>query len=253
MSSRIEAAPALSTKILRQAGQSLREKLDALTGDKLLPAILIPGLFWVVCAIDWLQKHFARPSADPRFWALTAFGATVYGGIQVFRLRPRLRHLRRGEMGERRVGEILDRMRAHHFIPVHDLVGEGFNIDHVLVGPSGIYLIETKTRRGFGVIDYRNERDLIVGKINENCSLAQARRLARLLHDQLRDHLHAGYWVKPLLVFVGDWKVKRGPGDFIVDVLAVNQLPGYFERQQPELTAAEIAQIASHLERSARS
>jgi len=46
--------------------------------------------------------------------------------------------------------------------------------------------------------------------------------------------------------------VQQVAGDFVVDVITADQLENYFERQQPELTSKEIADICSHLECSAR-
>jgi len=49
--------------------------------------------------------------------------------------------------GERYVGEELSRLIAFGFEIYHDVPFDGFNIDHVLVGKPGIFIVETKTRR----------------------------------------------------------------------------------------------------------
>jgi len=49
--------------------------------------------------------------------------------------------------GERYVGEALTPLVAQGFEIYHDVPFEGFNIDHVPVGPPGIFAVETKTRR----------------------------------------------------------------------------------------------------------
>jgi hypothetical protein len=41
--------------------------------------------------------------------------------------------------GEKAVGEFLERFREKGYRIFHDIVGGDFNIDHVLIGPSGIY------------------------------------------------------------------------------------------------------------------
>ena len=51
-----------------------------------------------------------------------------------------------------------------------------FNIDHVLVGPGGVFAIETKFRSGRGEITFRNGEGLFVGgRIEEKDCLKQAR------------------------------------------------------------------------------
>lgn len=54
----------------------------------------------------------------------------------------------RGAAGEELVGEVLDGLSDRDWFALHDVqLGRG-NIDHVLVGPAGIFTIETKSHRG---------------------------------------------------------------------------------------------------------
>jgi xanthosine utilization system XapX-like protein len=56
-----------------------------------------------------------------------------------------------GFFGERYVAEILDPLKATSWFIFHDVQCSGatgkFNLDHVAVGPGGVWVIETKTRR----------------------------------------------------------------------------------------------------------
>ena len=69
----------------------------------------------------------------------------------------------RGERGELVVAEQLEELRATGFRCFHDIVRDGFNIDHVVVGPPGVFVIETKFRSGSGVIEFRNGQGIFVG------------------------------------------------------------------------------------------
>ena len=60
-------------------------------------------------------------------------------------LRPKLKALRQGSDGEKAVGEFLERLRGNGYQVFHDIIAKGFNIDQVLIGPTGIYARETKT------------------------------------------------------------------------------------------------------------
>src|SRR6476620_68575 len=70
--------------------------------------------------------------------------------VAYFRLRP-LIHARAcyrlGFHGERYVAEELNELMAEGFRVFHDVPFESYNMDHVLVGPTGIFVVETKTRR----------------------------------------------------------------------------------------------------------
>jgi hypothetical protein len=173
---------------------------------------------------------------------------TVYGGLQVFRLRGRWL---RGQdaAGEKKVALILNGIRSKGFVAFHNLPGENRNIDHVVIGPSGVYAIETKARRGSGTISYRNDDELVfAGRIRDGWPLRQARDSARALQVRLNEQFPEAYLVKPLVVFLGNWSVDRSQGEFAVDVTTADQLPEYFAKQAPALTGNDIARISAHFE-----
>ncbi len=151
------------------------------------------------------------------------------------------------------VAEALDGLRAAGYQVIHDLVREGrFNIDHVVVGPSGVYAIETKFRSGSGEISFRNGQGLFVGgRPEENDSLAQARGNAREVNRMIRENCQREVWVKPLVAFVGDWRVRDDWRTTEARVFTPTTLTAYIARQQPCLCRSEIELIASHLGRSA--
>lgn len=249
----VKRAPAPSRNLLLLAGQSLRQEYDRLYDEKFVASLVVVFAFWMVCLIAWVQK-FAGHTPDPSFWTFLSLFVTLYGGFQIFRLRPQLRRLRYGELGERRVEEALERMRGKGYSVFHDLSANGSNIDHVVVGPTGIYAIETKTRNGADLIRYQNDSELLIGtKINDSPALRHARGAAYAIQEQLKEGLHEAYWVKPVLVFVGSRQVQQPLGDYTVDVLTADDLESYFARQQPEISDAAVAHIRSHLEHSAHS
>jgi hypothetical protein len=53
------------------------------------------------------------------------------------------------------------------YLVFHDIVGNGFNIDHVLVGPTGVYTVDTKTiskpARGACEVVYYGEKVTVSG------------------------------------------------------------------------------------------
>jgi len=73
------------------------------------------------------------------------------------------------------------------------------------------------------------------------------------VHDLIHQHAGLKLWVKPLVVFVGNWKVKDVWHKTDVRVITANDIVRYFDRQdQPELLRSEIQLICSHLNRTAR-
>src|SRR4051812_8044953 len=80
-----------------------------------------------------------------------------------------------GERGERVVGEAVEELEIEGYRAVHSIFLEGCDIDHVLVGPAGVFVIETKYRRGNGLITFRNGQGIFVGnKPRWNSAIKQA-------------------------------------------------------------------------------
>lgn len=81
-----------------------------------------------------------------------------------------------GAVAEREVGETLNALRSERWVVMHDIeqTGEG-NIDHLVSGPHGVFLVETKAHRYL------------------DGHLRKARRQAAKLHDEL------GVFVQPVI------------------------------------------------------
>jgi len=81
-----------------------------------------------------------------------------------------------GATAEEAVGLTLNELRREKWIVMHDVECEyGGNIDHIVSGPGGVFLVETKQRR------YLDKH------------VPKAKRQAARLHDDL------GVWVTPVL------------------------------------------------------
>ena len=158
-----------------------------------------------------------------------AIVVTSVVAIAFGRLFRKFRALNRGERGERKVAEVLDDLRSSGYRTIHDIPAKGYNIDHVLVGPAGVFAIETKLRSGYGEIEFRNGEGLFVGGHKEEGDpLHQARSNAADVNRLLKENCGQHFWVKPILIFVGDWKVKNRWQTTDVRVFTIPDLLNYF-------------------------
>lgn len=71
---------------------------------------------------------------------------TYFFARKLPRIMQAARQYRLGAEGEQSVAEALDWLRPDGYQVLHDVVEDGYNIDHLLIGPSGVYVVETKTR-----------------------------------------------------------------------------------------------------------
>jgi hypothetical protein len=76
--------------------------------------------------------------------------ATVAGWGLRFRPSPDAVAWRRGAAGERRTARLLDPLERHGWAILHDLAvpGSRANLDHLTIGPGGVFVIDSKQYRG---------------------------------------------------------------------------------------------------------
>lgn len=93
-------------------------------------------------------------------------------------------------IGELPVGQLLERLRAKGYEVFHDIEGDGFNVDHVLIGRGGVFVIETKTiskrndiRRN--EVRYDGQSVLVNGFTPDRDPIAQVGANARWVHKLL--------------------------------------------------------------------
>jgi hypothetical protein len=134
----------------------------------------------------------------------------------------------RGASGEEHVGGLLDELADHGWEVIHDAsLGRG-NVDHILIGPAGVFTVETKSTPG----------PVRVGGLHGGVlSQAQAQRKAI--------ERVTGNPVEPLIVFSRAWidrPLARRKG---VRIMPARMLLGYLSRREPILSRAEIGRAHS--------
>src|SRR6266545_1635425 len=87
----------------------------------------------------------------PRLGLVIGGLAAMVAGWRL-RFRPSLEAIawRRGAVGERRTARLLDPLERHGWAVLHDvaLTGSRVNIDHLAIGPGGVFVIDSKQYRG---------------------------------------------------------------------------------------------------------
>jgi hypothetical protein len=140
-------------KLLRGPGEGLRRRINEI-GDALAVEMMV-GLFGMFCA--WTLLAFVAKWLGLSGWpALTVIilGMLAFALLSVRRIirlwQERANHFL-GWFGERLAAEKLRPLQMEGYLVFHDVPASpganGFNIDHVVVGPAGISIVEVKTRR----------------------------------------------------------------------------------------------------------
>jgi hypothetical protein len=81
---------------------------------------------------------------------LGALAAVAAGWGLRFKPSPDAVAWRRGAAGERRTARLLDRLERHGWVVLHDLAvpGSRVHLDHLVIGPGGVLVIDSKQYRG---------------------------------------------------------------------------------------------------------
>jgi len=209
----------------------------------------------VVALLEWMDYLFAAPPA-PVLYTMVAGAIVAFTIWRFYCMRRHVKALRLAVDGERAVGQFLERFRQSGYQVFHDMLGTGFNVDHVLIGPAGVFTMETKTWSKPTDSDARIMFDGESVKYGSNTpdrdpvtqALAQASWLRALLQESTGKVFH----VWPVILFPG-WFVEQLPGSKRrVWVLEPKALPGFIDKE-PRRLSDEDAKLASfHLSRFIR-
>jgi hypothetical protein len=244
----------LKAKPLRLPGESVDKEIDQWVTDKALGAFFVAAS---LCAIAYFEWHgfLTHSPRRPILFTVLAAVAVIFAAWRFWTVRARVRKLRLGRDGERVVGQFLERLREGGGQVFHDIPGDGFNLDHVVISTHGIYAVETKTwskpwPNACVVVD--GGTLTVAGQVPDRNPIVQASSAARWLEKQLQESTGKRFLVRGVVVFPG-WFVEQKGASGDVWVLEPKMLPGYI-RQAPEMIAASDVALASfHLSRYVRS
>lgn len=142
------------------------------------------------------------------------------------------RTYRGGWEGEKRVAKLLKNTLSDDYCLVNEVrLDKGSDMDHLVLGPNGIFVIETKNWSGkvtcYGDEWQRQDRNKFNGSPSKQVK-KNTTKIKRLLeaHPVLRIH---GIWVEPIVVFTND-NVELHLNKPTVTVLRLQELPSYITK-----------------------
>jgi len=177
------------------------------------------------------------------FWGI---GVAVFYFVSIksleqagLKLKQRIFHADTGAKAEQAIAEALQELPDDYYV-FHDLEFPGFNIDHVVLGPNGIFLVETKSQKGN--ITQENDALLRNGSKFFKDFLKQCWGQTYSLRDHLGAERLEGLSIKPILCFSRGFVEIRGPVRGVA-VLNVGYLRPYILSQRGSFPAQARDQI----------
>jgi len=185
-------------------------------------------------------------------------GFTVYCLWNIIVSLNKRRRFRLRYEGEIAVGQELNHLMRDGYYVYHNFFADKFNIDHIVVGRSGVFAVETKARSkpktGEAASDYKVKYDgkcLQFPNGTDVRSIDQTKRQAELLSKWLQSATGERVWVRPVLALPG-WFVERtaSGGIPVINPKKFRSIAGPIEGKI--LSEIMISRIVHQLERKCR-
>jgi hypothetical protein len=138
---------------------------------------------------------------------------------------PQVERRDRGARGEEHVGSLLESLEDDGWLVIHDATLGNGNVDHILIGPPGVFTIETKSHPG----------PVRVGRVHGG-AIGQAQAQARAIEQV------TGIQAEPLIVFSRAWVDKPMARRKGVRVLPARMLVGYLQKRSARLVPEQISE-----------
>jgi hypothetical protein len=250
----------VTTNLLRSPGDSLRIKIDDMTQDLTIYFSLMPAIPLYFYSVHISESYFGgKPETYFRVLvsALPAFVCLTLLSIKLIKLLNMRRRLRLAYDAELAVGQEINQLMLCGYSVYHDFPAEGFNIDHVVAGPAGVFAVETKGRAkpitGNGKSDaevvYDGETLRFPGWV-ERKPMEQATRQSSWLAKWLSSATGEAINVQPVLTLPG-WFVRRVSSNGIA-VINPKIFPSLLKKKGNGLSDSQIKRIIHQLDQRCR-
>lgn len=133
---------------------------------------------------------------------------------------------RKGLEGERFVGELLNKMSSDSIRVFHDIPGDRFNVDHIIVSTCGVFVIETKHFDRTKGHEFYFDGNMIQRKMPNGkivlCPklLPQMDGEARFIHDEIKRRTEMDIHVIKVAIIIGCY----------IHVPSENNIKQYFDK-----------------------
>lgn len=244
---------------LRSPGESLRKQIDQLNHEMSIYFDIIFFTPLISYSIYISQLYFGLVREDYLLSLLYVIVPLIFMGYYIkrfFEFYNKRKKLRLGYDGEVAVGQELNQLMRKGYHVYHDFSANGFNIDHIVIGPAGVFAVETKGRSKPLIGNAKDEaRAIYDGKSlkfptwTETKPLEQAKNQAEWLARFLTKAVGGRVEVIPVLVLPG-WFVERISKNGIP---VISNLKGfYFLLKNNMLSENTIKRIAHQVEQKCR-
>jgi hypothetical protein len=239
---------------LRNPGESLLKNIEQLSDNLLVYVVYFILLPLIIYSVHISQLYFKNVKHDiTSNITIISIGILImaYLGYLIIKNLNLRRRYRLAFDGEVYVGQELNQLMFDGYHVFHDFPAEEFNIDHILVGPSGVYAVETKARHKPNTGDSTKDaqvtydgQTLFFPNWNEHRPLKQTEWQAKWLSNWLQSATGGPISVKPMLALPGWFIRKTSPNG--IPVLNPKQIKSFIKRQRKGVLNQKQIEVICH-------
>lgn len=246
----------IKAKPLNNPAESLERRLYDIALDRILVPIPVVIFSIAIAIYEWFRWFLDVPP-KPITFSIIALGITLYFVIKARSVWPEIKAIKQGIAGEKAVGQFLERLRANGAFIFHDIPGDKFNLDHVVIHTSGIYVVETKTMSkplsGKTELQFDGQSVLRNGKPLPMNPIPQVNAGSAWLSELLKESTGSKFLVRGVVTFPG-WFIHSNANTSNANTWVLNPkaIPSFIKSQQVTLTIDQVNLAKFHLDRYIR-
>jgi hypothetical protein len=250
----------INRDLLRAPGETLRTQIEEMSLDifsNMALVLIIPLLGYAILVSDFAFGK--KPNLTTIISiVIVVFVTIIYFVVRIYKQLKLRRQYVLGCDAEMAVGQELNYLMQHGYTVFHDFPAENFNIDHVVIGPNGVFAVETKGRpkrmNKSGSLESEVTCDGNVLHFpfwKERKPLSQAADQAKWLQNWLSSAVGKNTNVYPVLALPG-WFVKRTKNTGTPVINGKNPTAFFMSYGKDELSEIDIKQLVHNVEQRCR-
>lgn len=169
-----------------------------------LMRLFAPLLATLLAAGYVLGNALPFPGLGPGWAGLLLIGLAILGALLLPAVQTRLSHYQTGARGEEQVARRLARLPSDHVVyhafRLPDASGRVGDVDHIVVGPRGLFVVETFNWPG--TLTLRDGEIFADSRQIRRSPLRQARTNAERLQNWIKEQAQITIDVRPVVCFV---------------------------------------------------
>lgn len=246
------SAPSFAEPVVTLPGQSVHEDARAQHHGRIAEYIIVAAFTTIMATFEWVRSWMELPP-QPVAVSFLAAGLMFYATARIYLITRKLNALNAARDGRKRLNLQLEQLGDRGYYVFDGIIDNyGLSLGSVLVGPTGLYVIEVKTYTQSGSTRDRIEQPtpetlFIGGRPALGNPLRQARYAARRLAITLESKGAEGYNPRALLVFPG-WKIGKAHEKGDVRILNESILADFLKQQPIVLETRDVIVLCEALD-----